>query len=146
MINKHNKFEILSILLRKIVMNKFRNQLFMCFKARNETLNLDKLNFIKYDTENKTFESFIIKEKYIKNEETKDNTKKIKPYTVIKLDKYAPGDSSKSQFYSELLNNKDTSHLGNKIQEKLNEIQSKIKEYEDFNVLIQKKFFNNDFI
>ena len=102
MINKHNKFEILSILLRKIVMNKFRNQLFMCFKARNETLNLDKLNFIKYDTENKTFESFIIKEKYIKNEETKDNTKKIKPYTVIKLDKYAPGDSSKSQFYSEL--------------------------------------------
>jgi len=146
MINKHNKFEILSILLRKIVMNKFRNQLFMCFKARNETLNLDKLNFIKYDTENKTFESFIIKEKYIKNEETKDNTKKIKPYTVIKLDKYSPGDSSKSQFYSELLNNKDTSHLGNKIQEKLNEIQSKIKEYEDFNVLIQKKFFNNDFI
>ena len=62
------------------------------------------------------------------------------------MDKYAPGDSSKSQFYSELLNNKDTSHLGNKIQEKLNEIQSKIKEYEDFNVLIQKKFFNNDFI
>ena len=60
MINKHNKFEILSILLRKIVMNKFRNQLFICFKARNETLNLDKLNFIKYDTENKTFESFTI--------------------------------------------------------------------------------------
>ena len=46
LINKYNKFEILSILIKKIFLNNFRNQLFICFKSRNETLNLDKLDFI----------------------------------------------------------------------------------------------------
>ena len=141
-INKYNKFEILSILIKKIFLNKFRNQLFICFKSRNETLNLDKLNFIKFNTQNNHSESFIIKEKYIKDETNLDNIKKIKPYTVIKLNKYTPGNSSKSKFFEELLSNKDTTHLGTKIQDKLNEIQNKIKEYEDFNALIQTKFFN----
>ena len=145
LINKYNKFEILSILIKKIFLNNFRNQLFICFKSRNETLNLDKLDFIKYNTQNKTYESFIIKEKYIKDETNLDNIKKIRPYTFIKLNKFTPGNSSKSNFLAELLTSKDNSHLGSKIQDKLNEIQNKIKEYEDFNAdfnaLIKTKFF-----
>ena len=145
LINKYNKFEILSILIKKIFLNNFRNQLFICFKSRNETLNLDKLDFIKYNTQNKTYESFIIKEKYIKDETNLDNIKKIRPYTFIKLNKFTPGNSSKSNFLAELLTSKDNSHLGSKIQDKLNEIQNKIKEYEDFNTdfnaLIKTKFF-----
>ena len=100
------------------------------------------MNFIKFNTQNNHSESFIIKEKYIKDETNLDNIKKIKPYTVIKLNKYTPGNSSKSKFFEELLSNKDTTHLGTKIQDKLIEIQNKIKEYEDFNALIQTKFFN----
>ena len=141
LINKYNKFEILSILIKKIFLNKFRNQLFICFKSRNETLNLDILNFIKYNTKNNTYESFIIKEKYIKDETNFDNNKKIRPYTFIKLNKFTPGDSSKSKFLAELLSSNDNSHLGNKIQDKLDEIQNKIKEFEDFNALIKAKYF-----
>ena len=146
MINKYNRFEIFSLLCKKIILNKFRNQLFMCFKARNEILNLETLNFIRFDATNNSTKSFIIKEKYLKDEEVLDNNDKIKPYTVIKINKFTPGDSSKSKFYAELLSQKDTSHLGNKIQDKLDEIQNKIKEFEDFNALIQKKFFNKDII
>ena len=36
--------------------------------------------------------------------------------------------------------------LGTKIQEKLEELENKIKDFENFNALIQKKFFNNDII
>ena len=146
MLNKYNKFEIFSMLIKKIIMIKFRNQIFICFKSKNETLNLDKLNFIKYNTLNNTCESFILKEKYVKDEENIKKNNKIKPFTVIKLNKYTPGDSSKSKFFAELLSRKDTSHLGTKIQDKLNEIKNKIKEYEDFNALIQNKFFNKDII
>ena len=142
LINKYNKYEIFSILIKKIFLNKFRNQLFICFKSRNETLSLDKLNFIKYNTQNHTYESFIVKEKYIKDEISFDNSKKIRTYTLIKLNKFTPGDSSKSKFLAELLSSKDTSHLGSKIQDKLNEIKNKIKEFEDFNALIQTKFYN----
>ena len=142
LINRYNKFEIFSILCKKIVMNQFRNQLFMCFKSRNEILNLEKLKFIKYNTFTKTYESYIIKEKYIKDEQNNDTNEKIKPYTVLKINKFTPGDSSKSKFFNELLSQKDTSHLGSKIQDKLIELQNKIKEYEDFNALIQNKFFN----
>ena len=146
MLNKYNKFEIFSLLIKKIIMIKFRNQVFICFKSKNETLNLDKLNFIKYNTLTNARESFILKEKYVKDEENIKNNNKMKPFTVIKLNKFTPGDSSKSKFFAELLSRKDTSHLGTKIQDKLNEIQNKIKEYEDFNVLIQNKFFNKDII
>ena len=141
--NKYNKFEIFSILFKKMIMNKFKNQLFMCFKNRNEILSLEKLNFIKYSINNKSYESFTIREKYLKDEENIDNNTKIKPYTVLKINKFNPGEASKSKFFNELLSQKDTSHLGTKIQDKLNELQNKIKKYEDFNVLIQNKFFNN---
>ena len=146
MINKYNRFEIFSILCKKIILNKFRNQLFMCFKSRNEILNLEKLNFIRYDISNQSTESYIIKEKYLKDEEVIDNKDTLKPFTVIKINKFTPGDSSKSKFFEELLAQKETSHLGNKIQDKLDELQNKIKEFEDFNALIQKKFFNKDII
>ena len=55
-----------------------------------------------------------------------------------------PGNSQNSQFFNELLRKKNTSHLGNKIQEKLIEIQNKIKEYEDFNSLIQSTLFSKE--
>ena len=145
MINRYNKFEIFSLLCKKIIMNKFRTQLFMCFKSRNEILNLEKLNFIKYNTINNSSESFIIKEKYLIDDENFDKNN-IKPFTVIKINKFSPGDASKSKFYAELLAQKDTSHLGTKIQEKLEELENKIKDFENFNALIQKKFFNNDII
>ena len=146
MINKYNKFEIFSLLCKKIIMNKFRTQLFMCFKSRNEILNLEKLNFIKYNTINNSSESFILKEKYLIDSENVDNNNIIKPFTVIKVNKFAPGNASKSKFYAELLSQKDTSHLGTKIQEKLEELENKIKDFENFNALIQNKFFNNDII
>ena len=62
------------------------------------------------------------------------------------MNKFTPGNASKSKFYAELLSQKDTSHLGTKIQEKLEELENKIKDFENFNALIQKKFFNNDII
>ena len=146
LINKYNKFEIFSLLCKKIIMNKFKTQLFMCFKSRNEILNLKKLNFIKYNTINNSSESFILKEKYLIDSENVDNNNIIKPFTVIKVNKFAPGNASKSKFYAELLSQKDTSHLGTKIQEKLEELENKIKDFENFNALIQNKFFNNDII
>ena len=60
-VDKFNKFEILSLLIKKIILNKFKNQLFICYKKRNEILNLEKLEFIRIDTVNKTQESFILK-------------------------------------------------------------------------------------
>ena len=143
MINKQNKFEIFSILIKKLILNKFKNQLFMCFKKRDEIINLEKLEFIKYDTINNSTESYIIKEKYVLNEE---NNNKIKPFTLVKINKFKPGDSSKSKFFNELLLKKNMSHLGSKIQEKLKDIQNKIKEFEDFNILMQQNFFNNNAI
>ena len=149
-IEKYNKFEVFSLLIKKILLNKFQNQLFMCFKKRNEILNLEKLELIRIDTINKTKESMILKEKYITlndyyhKDEYYNDLSQIKPFSVVKINKFVPGNSNNSKFFNELLNKKNTRHLGNKIQEKLIEIQNKIKEYEDFNALIEAKLFNKD--
>ena len=149
-IDKYNKFEILSLLIKKIILNKFKNQLFICYKKRNEILNLEKLEFIRIDTVNKTQESFILQEKYATlndyyhKDEDYNDLSQIKPYSVVKINKFIPGNSSNSKFFNELLKNKNTKHLSSKIEEKLIEIQNKIKEYEDFNNLIQTQLFNKD--
>jgi hypothetical protein len=150
LIDKYNKFEIFSLLIKKIILNKFQNQLFMCFKKRNEILNLEKLELIRIDTQNKNKESIILQEKYITlndyyhKEDYYNDLSQIKPFSVVKIKKLTPGNSQNSQFFNELLRKKNTSHLGNKIQEKLIEIQNKIKEYEDFNALIQSTLFNKE--
>ena len=149
-IDKYNKFEIFSLLIKKIILNKFQNQLFMCFKKRNEILNLEKLELIRIDTQNKNKESIILQEKYITlndyyhKEDYYNDLSQIKPFSVVKIKKLTPGNSQNSQFFNELLRKKNTSHLGNKIQEKLIEIQNKIKEYEDFNSLIQSTLFSKE--
>ena len=122
----------------------------MCFKKRNEILNLEKLELIRIDTQNKNKESIILQEKYITlndyyhKEDYYNDLSQIKPFSVVKIKKLTPGNSQNSQFFNELLRKKNTSHLGNKIQEKLIEIQNKIKEYEDFNALIQSTLFNKE--
>lgn len=149
-IDKIDKFEIFSLLIKKIILNKFQNQLFMCFKKRNEILNLEKIELVRIDTKNKTKESLILKEKYMTlndyyhKDEYYNDLSQIKPYSVVKINKLISGNANNSQFFNELLKKKHTSHLGNKIQEKLIEIQNKIKEYEDFNALIQTQLFNKD--
>ena len=145
-----NKFEILSLLIKKIILNKFQNQLFMCFKKRNEILNLEKLEIIGVDTINKTQESIELKEKYMTlndyyhKDEYYNDLSQLKPYSVVKINKFAPGNANNSKFFGELLSKKSIKHLGSKIQDKLIEIQNKIKEYEDFNTLIETKLFNKD--
>ena len=122
----------------------------MCFKTRTETLNLEKLELIRVDTINKTQESILLKEKYVTlndyyhKEEYYNDLSKIKPFTIVKINKTTQGNSNNSKFFNELLAKRNTKHLGNKIQEKLIEIQNKIKEYEDFNVLIEAKLFNKE--
>ena len=149
-IDEYNKFEILSLLIKKIILNQFQNQLFMCFKKRNEILNLEKLELIRIDTVNKTKESLILKEKYVTlndyyhKDEYYNDLNQLKPYNVVKINKYTPGNANNSKFFSELLSKKSIKHLGNKIQDKLIEIQNKIKEYENFNALIEAKLFNKD--
>ena len=149
-IDKYNKYEIFSLLIKKIILNKFQNQLFMCFKKRNEILNLEKIELIKIDTKNKTHESIILQEKYVTlndyyhKDEYYNDLSQIKPFTVVKINKLTQGDSNRSQFFNELLKKRNTTHLGNKIQEKLIEIQNKIKQYEDFNALIESKLFNKE--
>ena len=149
-IDKYNKYEIFSLLIKKIILNKFQNQLFMCFKKRNEILNLEKIELIKIDTKNKTQESIILQEKYVTlndyyhKDEYYNDLSQIKPFTVVKINKLTQGDSNRSQFFNELLKKRNTTHLGNKIQEKLIEIQNKIKQYEDFNALIESKLFNKE--
>ena len=149
-IDEYNKFEILSLLIKKIILNQFQNQLFMCFKKRNEILNLEKLELIRIDTVNKTKESLILKEKYVTlndyyhKDEYYNDLNQLKPYNVVKINKYTPGNANNSKFFSQLLSKKSIKHLGNKIQDKLIEIQNKIKEYENFNALIEAKLFNKD--
>ena len=148
--DKYNKFEVFSLLMKKIILNKFRNQLFICFKRRNEILNLEKLEIIRIDTENKTKESVTLQEKYVTlndyyhKDDYYNYLSQIKPFSVVRINKLIPGNASKSKFFKELLKNKNTKHLGNKIQEKLMEIQEKIKEFEDFNALIEAKLFNKN--
>ena len=150
MINKYDKFDIFSLLIKKIILNKFQNQLFMCFKKRNEILNLEKIELIRIDNKNKTKESFELKEKYLTlndyyhKDDYYNDLSQIKPFSVVKIKKLSPGNANNSQLFNELLRRKHTSHLGNKIQEKLIEIQNKIKEYEDFNALIQTKLLNKE--
>ena len=111
---------------------------------------MEKLEFIRIDTVNKTQESFILQEKYATlndyyhKDEDYNDLSQIKPYSVVKINKFIPGNSSNSKFFNELLKNKNTKHLSSKIEEKLIEIQNKIKEYEDFNNLIQTQLFNKD--
>ena len=122
----------------------------MCFKKRNEILNLEKLEIIRVDTINKTQESIELKEKYMTlndyyhKDEYYNDLSQLKPYSVVKINKFAPGNANNSKFFNELLSNKSIKHFGNKIQDKLIEIQNKIKEYEDFNTLIETKLFNKD--
>ena len=147
---KYNKFEIFYFLIQKLILNRFKNQLFLCYKKRNDILNLEKLEIIRIDAENKAKESIILKEKYVTlndyyhKDDYYNDLSQIKPLSVVKINKLMPGNSSKSKFFKELLRTKNTKHLGNKIQEKLMEIQNKIKEFEDFNALIETKLFNKD--
>jgi hypothetical protein len=80
----------------------------------------------------------------IVRESNYNDLSQLKPYSVVKINKFAPGNANNSKFFGELLSKKSIKHLGNKIQDKLIEIQNKIKEYEDFNTLIETKLFNKD--
>jgi hypothetical protein len=112
MINKYDKFEVFSLLIKKIILNKFQNQLFMCFKKRNEILNLEKLELIRIDNKNKTKESIVLKEKYLTlndyyhKEEYYNDLSQIKPFSVVKIKKISPGNADNSQFFNELLKKK----------------------------------------
>ena len=146
---KYNNYEIFGLVIKKIIFYRFINQVFMCFKKRSEVIDLEKLEFIKLNMQNKTTESFIVKEKYVSfndcyhKEDYYNDLSQLRKLNVVKINKFMPGNSNNSQLFNELLQKKETSHLANKIQEKLQEIQNKLKQFEEFNELVNKKLTPN---